>query len=101
MRVEVVLEGVIAARLEVGELYTYPVFILAAGPDRDHPSEQAQLGLVLGHVRQGNPHPDGHVVARLGLQAMGADALHGGLVTEDLQAREGDVGGYPREAAAV
>src|ERR1700743_398485 len=101
MRIEVMLESVVAPPLEIRELDPYPGFVLPARPDRDHPAEQAQLGLVLRHIRQVHPDPDGHLVGTPSLEPMGGDAFHGRLVAEYLQAGEGDVGGDARETVAI
>src|ERR1700743_2189019 len=84
MRIEVMLESVVAPPLEIRELDPYPGFVLPARPDRDHPAEQAQLGLVLRHIRQVHPDPDGHLVGTPSLEPMGGDARETvAILTED------------------
>ena len=95
------LEGVVAAGLEVRELHSDPVFILPACTHRDHAAEQSQLVQADRDLRQHDTHPYLHGVAGVGLKAMGGDALHGRSIAEYLQAGQGDVGGDSRETATV
>jgi len=101
MRVDVMLQSVVAAGLVVREMDADTVLVGSGGPHHHHPGEQPERGLSAGHVRQQHPHVDPHFLLMLRLDPVRSDDLHGGGVTEDLQAGHGNIRRDSGRATAV
>lgn len=101
MAVYVVFQDVIGSKLEVCELDSQPVFIVAVLAHTYHPPVQTQPILAVAEICQCNAHVNLDSVSRIRLGAVRRDPRHSGTVAQYLHTGQGNIHGDCRKGAAV